>query len=85
MTIYFDKTCGYWNNDNKLNEYYVNHTMDYMRELVKHRGYVYLNQIFEALGATWDTRMGNLCIEDENFTVVIGWDCRNDRWVIDIY
>lgn len=85
MTIYFDKNCAYWSNDNKINECYLNYQTDYIRELVKHRGYVYWNQIFEILGAEWDTRMENHCIENADFTVVIGWEHKNNRWTVDIY
>lgn len=85
MTIYFDKECCYWSSDDRRNEYFLNTQIDYVRDLVKHRGYVYLNQIYEILGAKWDTRIDNLCVEDPYFTVVIGLDDVNSRWVIDIY
>ena len=85
MTIYFDKECHYWSSDDISNEYFLNTQIDYVRDLVKHRGYVYMNQIYEMLGAKWDTRINNLCIEDPYFTAVIGLDGINNRWVIDIY
>lgn len=85
MTIYFDKECFYWSSDDRRNEYFLNTQIDYVRDLVKHRGYVYMNQIYEMLGAKWDTRMNNLWVEDPYFTAVIGLDDINNRWVIDIY
>ena len=85
MTIYFDKECHYWSRNDRSNEHFLNTQMDYIRDLVKHRGYVYLNQIYEILGAKWDTRIDNLCVEDPCFTSVIGLDDVNNRWVIDIY
>lgn len=84
MTIYFDKKCVYWNIDNRLNEQFINHQMDYIRDLVKYRGYIYLNQIYEILGVKWEPRYENHCIENAYFTVVIGLDDKQSRWVIDI-
>ena len=85
MTIYFDEDSAYWTNDNTLNEHFLNCKMDYIIEIIKHRGYIYLNQIYENLGIEWDTRCGNLCLENPNCTVVIGWEDKNNRWSIDIY
>ena len=85
MTIYFDKNCAYWSNDNKMNEHFLNCQADYIRDIVKHRGYIYLNQIHEILGAEWEPRYDNHCIENADFTVVIGWECKQSRWTIDIY
>ena len=84
MTIYFDKNCAYWSNDNKMNELFLNCQTDYIRDLVKHRGYIYLNQIYEILGAKWEPRYENHCIENAYFTVVVEWDCKQSRWVVDI-
>lgn len=84
MTIYFDKNSIYWNNDNKINEYFLNSQTDYIRDLIKNRGYMYLNQIYEILGIKWEPKYENRCIEDAYFTVVIGWDCKQSRWAIDM-
>ena len=84
MIIYFDKSSAYWNSDNKANEWFLDHQTDHIRDIVKHRGYVYLNQIHELLGVKWDTRCENLLIEDPGFTVNIGWDCNKKRWMIGI-
>lgn len=84
MTIYYDKNSPGWSINNEVNEYFLNYQTEYIREVIKHRGYIYWNQIFEILGAEWDTRWENHCIENTNFTVVIGWDCKHDRWVINI-
>lgn len=85
MTIYFDKNSPGWSNNNEMNERFLNYQTEYIRERVKHLGYIYWNQVFESLGVEWDTRWDNHCIEDADFTVVIGWDDKNERWVIDIY
>ena len=71
MTIYFDKNSIYWNNDNKMNEYFLNSQTDYIRDLIKNRGYIYLNQIYEILGIKWEPKYENRCIEDAYFTGVV--------------
>ena len=85
MTIYFDKNCVYWSNDDKMNEHFLNCQADYIRELVRNRGYIYLNQIYEILGAKWEPRYDNQCIENADFTIVVGLDCIHSRWVVDIF
>ena len=85
MTIYFDKNSTNWSNCSRLNELFLHHQADYIRNLVKYRGYVYLNQIYELFGIVWDPKCNNPCIEDPYFTVVIGLDDKNDRWIIDIF
>ena len=84
MVIYIDEDWPYWSNGNRWIEAFLNYQMDYICDLIKQRGYVYLNQIYEILGVVWDTRCDNHCIENPDFTVVIGWDCKQNRWVIDI-
>ena len=84
MTIYFDKSCPYWSKDDEMNRYFLNHQMDYVMDLIKHRGYIYLNQIYEQIGVEWDTERENICIKNLDFTVVIGLDDKHDRWTIDI-
>ena len=42
MTIYFDKNCVYWSDDDKMNEHFLNCQADYIRELVRNRGYIYI-------------------------------------------
>lgn len=45
MTIYFDKNCVYWSNDDKMNEHFLNCQADYIRELVRNRGYIFKSDI----------------------------------------
>lgn len=84
MTIYVDKNCHWWNNDQKCNEYFINYQIDYIMDLIRYRGYIYLNQIYEILDVKWDPKCDNPCIENSDFTVVIGWEDKTSRWRIDI-
>ena len=36
-------------------------TERYLNELLTHRGYLYLNQVYEELGVKWDVEKTNLC------------------------
>ena len=85
MTIYFDAESAYWSDDNEANKCFLDYQTDYIRDLVKRRGYVYLNQIHEMLGAGWNPKYENPCIENADFAVVVGWDYKCGRWVVDIY
>ena len=84
MTIYFDEKCLHWCYDNKGNEHFLNLQTDYIMGLARHRGYVYLNQIYELLGIAWDPNQDNPCLRGSNFTIVIGWEDKHNRWRIDI-
>lgn len=85
FSFYFDKNSTNRSNYSRLNELFLCHQLDYIRDLAKYRGYVYLNQIYELLGIVCDPKCNNPCIEDLYFTVVIGLDDKNDRWTIDIF
>lgn len=46
----FDETCTSWTNDREANVEYLRYTKTRFDELLKHRGYVLLKEVFEALG-----------------------------------
>ena len=84
MTIYFDKFCPYWDSDKEAIRLFLECTADYIIETIRHRGYIYLNQIYEALSVEWNTGNNNVCIQNPNITIVIGWEDKTNRWRIDI-
>lgn len=64
-TIVFD-----WNNPNWVQNKSYNHEFLYIAEkhldsCIRHRGYVYLNQVCEYLGAGWDPDDENPCIRND--------------------
>ena len=71
MFIKFDETCAGWNKDTDYIMLYLGMQADYIKELFKHRGYIYLNQVYEYFGAVWKPKdhIGNYlylnCIEFE--------------------
>ena len=41
---------------------YIRMQEDYVNDLLRIRGYVYTNQIYESLGVAWDPERENLCL-----------------------
>lgn len=67
--IIFDKNNANWNRDERANFAFVRSTEVYLNALVKYRGYLYMNQIYEALGACWSPEEENRClIYNEEYT-----------------
>ena len=46
----FDETCPAWENDQELNKMYMERMQDYVDAVLKHRGYIFLRDIYEKLG-----------------------------------
>lgn len=46
----FDKNNPNWNEDSAFNASFLNSQQNYFNDLLKARGYVFLNQVYEALG-----------------------------------
>lgn len=47
--------------DKVINEFFVKTMERYFNEVLTHRGYVYLNEIYEALGFSWSPSKKNTC------------------------
>lgn len=60
-TIIFDETCPAWTMDTDYNLVFLRYQADYIEELFKHRGYMYLNQIHEYFGIGWNPSLVNVC------------------------
>lgn len=46
--------------DDLMNYYFLIHECDYMMDLCRIRGYIYLNQIYETLGIKWNPSNENI-------------------------
>lgn len=46
----FDITCKNWMNDDKYNKVFIQVQERYLNDRLKARGYVFLNEVYEALG-----------------------------------
>ena len=60
-TIKFNKESVCWMGDNKTNLVFLMSSIDYFNMVLKHRGYLYLNQVYETLGVKWDPSYDNTC------------------------
>lgn len=60
------ETSAYAIADNDFNRMFVENKEDYINDLLRYRGYVYLNQIYEFLGIAWDPRCDNVCYIHED-------------------
>ena len=47
---FFDETSDYWDRNAEFNKMFVMRQQDYLNELLQSRGYVFLNEMYEALG-----------------------------------
>lgn len=60
-TIIFDETSASWTKYTDCNSMFLRYQANYIEELFKHRGYMYLNQIYEHFGIGWNPRLVNVC------------------------
>ena len=60
--IVFDNKNILWQESNENNIMQIRTAMMHINELFKQRGYIYLNQIYEAFFVYWDTQRCNHCI-----------------------
>ena len=65
-TIIFDVNCVNWSPNGEYNRFYLNTQCQHFQELCKYRGYLYLNYIYETLGAKWNPDWENVCYRIEN-------------------
>lgn len=60
--IMFDNKNILWEESNEDNIMQIRTTMEHINDLLKLRGYIYLNYIYEAFFVHWDTQRCNHCI-----------------------
>lgn len=60
-TILFDYSCIGWSKNREMNRMFLELQRRYFTDLLLNRGYVYLNEIYERLGAEWDPNKENIC------------------------
>lgn len=87
-TITFNsKTSPYAMTDVKYNHMFIRQQETFLNDMLKVRGYIYMNTIYEMLGVKWDIEWDNLCLRYEpNKRLVFGIRCPNgDGYDIDIH
>ena len=61
--ISFDKNSPMWTEDAGYNIQYLLNIEKYINEIIRHRGYIYLNQIYAMLGVEWNPEDINRCVK----------------------
>lgn len=61
--VSFDENSPKWLNDARCNEYYLSHIEDCINGTIRHKGYIYLNQIYDILGVEWNPDDVNRCVK----------------------
>ena len=86
-TIKFDRNCAGWTNEDYRNQCFLNLQTLYISEILKSRGYLYLNNIYEILGVQWDPNWNNICFLAEfgELYYEIERDEENEEYLIKIH
>ncbi len=63
-TINFDTFNINWIDNYECNRYFIECTVKHLYDLLHIRGYLYLTDIYDRLGAVWNPREDNACILD---------------------
>lgn len=73
-TILFNETCAGWSKHPDQNHLYLRLQRDYLNELLIARGYLYLNEIYAALGAMWNPKNENICYMSDDGPIEITFE-----------
>ena len=65
-SITFDVNCAEWSPYGEYNRSYLKTQCQYFQDIFINRGYLYLNYIYERLGAKWNPDWENMCYRIEN-------------------
>ena len=71
-TIMFDSENPNWRDDREYNYAFLRVREENMNDIIRRRGYMYLNQVYEYLGVEWNPDDENPCfkrdrIDRQNF------------------
>ena len=89
--ITFDqKTSAYASKDFESNLMFIRINEHHFNDLLKIRGYVYINSIYESLGIKWDPKWDNVCyIYEEGkrieFEIVVPFGTEQIKVNIDLH
>ena len=56
----FDEKCAGWSENRETNVYFLRYQQDYANELLRTRGHLFLNEVYDMLGAP-RTKIGQVC------------------------
>lgn len=84
-TLHFNETSMGWTKNDATNRHWLQLQIDYLQELLKYRGYLYLNQIYETLGIEWDPEKVNICYRLESGVKIDMQPGQGFEYVVEIY
>ena len=61
MKIVFKENATAWTGDIDYDLMFLETQAEYIKAIYKHRGYMYLNQIYEYFGVGWSPNLRNPC------------------------
>ena len=79
----FDEKCAGWSENRETNVYFLRYQQNYANELLRTRGHLFLNEVYDMLGAP-RTKLGQVCgwVYKENNPIgdnYVDLDIFNDR------
>lgn len=60
--IIFDSSCYGWSTLEERNLMFIRQQEIWLNDLLRRKGYVYLNEIYEAFGVKWNPKDRNDCL-----------------------
>lgn len=78
-TITFDRKSPFWNNNIEVNKQFLHVSVNYLKDYILARGYLYLNTIYEAFGVRWNPDDENICYQADRGHFSIIWDEMGDN------
>ena len=64
VKIIFDSNSSSWCKDLEFNRFFIWRVIEHILGILNHRGYIYLNQIYELFGVEWNPDDENICYRD---------------------
>lgn len=49
-SVWFNQDCAHWSTNPERNTYFLMSQQDYFNDLLRNRGHLYLNEVYDALG-----------------------------------
>ena len=81
IKVWFNEGCVWWTKDPQYNKMYLQHQQQHLNDLLRSRGHLYLNEVFDALGIP-RTKVGQLfgwVYEDGNSYIDFGLNSESNK------
>lgn len=66
MVLTFDDSSYFWDKSLNYMSKFIEHLICYLRDKMRHKGYLYLNEICETFGIAWNSNDENVCYKMED-------------------